>query len=139
MPDFRTSSCWAFVASFGVALAPACICAGQPEAPPAAEFIAKAPVIDSRDGKHKRIYVEGRVSEEGLGDLELRAFYKAPNSYSLSILDGIDDTPIVYVVNGEGLVYNAADGCVMYFVNAAVEYSLCLKGAGLVPFRRRGR
>jgi hypothetical protein len=63
----------------------------------------------------------------GLLDVSFRAQYKAPDRYALRVANLTDDTPFIYAVDGQLVLYNPIDGAILYLSNARFGYELCVK------------
>jgi hypothetical protein len=91
--------------------------------PSAEALITLAPIVRSDDAKYNRIDIEGYMNGDEFMLQVFRVRYRAPDQYSLYLIDGVDNTPIVYLNNNQLIIYNAIDGSVMYLSRARFDYS----------------
>lgn len=94
-----------------------------------AEQLAKlVPVIKSNDGDYRSIRIKGFSKEGEWLHLKFFGLYQAPGQYASCLMDGSDDTPIVFQAGGKMLVYNSIDNYVAYYEFCFAEWNVALNG-----------
>jgi hypothetical protein len=109
------------VAWFGLITLPRVAVAEDPSVD---ELITLAPTVSSAGGKYRDIYLTGRAKLEGFLEVGFRAQYHAPDRYSLCITMPHDNTPFIYQINKELVIYDPVDGAMIYLSNACFNYKL---------------
>ncbi len=87
--------------------------------PTAAELIAKTLVLDSADSKCRSLELVGRMKDTDEMDVKFRAVYRSTGESAFLLCDGTDDTPLMFVVGHQMLLYEPV-GPVVYRSNLAM-------------------
>jgi hypothetical protein len=91
----------------------------------AQNLIRLAPVIDTTNGAHRSVRIEG-VVRFGI-ELRFRALYRAPDQHALFFEDGGDGTPLFLASNGQLIVYDPVNAAALLDTNDHVTFSIGCK------------
>jgi hypothetical protein len=99
--------------------------------PTAADLIGLVPVIQTTDPALKSLEIVGSMTIKDAGLVRFKAFYRAPDHYSILLSDSTDGTPLVYVADGQLLFYDPIRSSVSYLKDCSEQ--LRLESDGKLP------